>query len=325
VGAGWLWLAILGHENVFEAPEAMNAESGWIAKLSEAWSRRRAGAPLFAALLAGGVAAWTVRDKGTGIPSEPREVFADQSGGVSIAVGSGESEGSPSWVGEVLRRDAKGATSEDRRLLWMFLRGCCGAETGGRSPEWFDADEALTWLRGAPGAAFEVESGLRSLGGDQSLSESLRCLALMHLGMLAEEQPLGLETVVQLRAATGERLARGVGAAALRVLHRMHSPTGDNEWLRARVLELIKDGSCPPEQRVEALQIATELDVKEVEPFVREIVDPSRQVAERASAFLALGRLGNGETLRWLRMQPQPVEALVLEARERALLNLTKR
>jgi hypothetical protein len=303
----------------------MNSVSDWRAKLSEAWSGRRPGAALLAALVAGGAASWILRNEGEGISLERRAVSADRSGGVSLAVDSEDASGVSSWVREVLRRDANGATSEDRQLLWTFLRGCCGSENGEQSPQWFDADEALTWLRGATGVPSEVESGLTSLGGDLSLSEAIRCLALRHLGMWAEEQSLGVETVVKLRAVTGERLARGVGAAALRVLHRMRSSSGDRDWLRARVLELLEDGDCPLEQRVAALQVAVELDAAEVEPVARKLVAPGRQVVERVSAFLALGRLGNGETLQWLRMQPQPVEALVLEARERALLNLAGR
>jgi hypothetical protein len=303
----------------------MNRESGWRAKLSEAWRGRGPGAALLAALLAGGAASWTFRNKGEGIPVEGWAVSVGRSGGASSPVESEDSTGTSSWVGEVLRRDANVSTSEDRQPVWMFLRECCGTENSGLNPEWFDADEALTWLRGAPGAASEIEAGLMSLAGNLSLSGSLRCLALRHLGIWAEEQPLGLETLVKLRAVTGERVVTGVGAAALQVLHRMRSSAVERDWLRARVLELLEDGDCPLEQRVAALQIAVELDVKEVEPVARRFVAPSRQVTERVSAFLALGRLGNGETLRWLRVQAPPVEALVLEARERALLNLAGR
>lgn len=268
---------------------------------------------------------WVLRDKGEEISSESWVVSAGRNDGVSVG---GDLEDFPrhsSWVGEVLRRDVNGSTSQDRQLLWRFLRESCSAENGGRSPEWFDADEVLTWLRGAPGEAAEIEAGLMHLSLDQSLSGSLRCLALRHLGMWAEEHPLGEETVVQLRAATGARMESGVGAAALCVLHRMRPSSGNKDWLRARILELLEDGNCPPEQRVAAFQIAVELNAAEVEPVARKFVAPSRAVAERVSAFLALGRLGNRETLQWLRVQPLPIEVLVLEARERALLNLANR
>ena len=280
---------------------------------------------LSAAMLVGGTALWFSRNSeerffgGTGVVSGAR-------GGSGARVwNQQELLEDPPCVAQLLRSEASNSTLEDRKLVWMFLRQECGAEGPGRSVDWFAADEAFTWLRGAEVAAPEIEAELMSLGGDQSLSEGLRCFALQHLGMWAEGHPLGARTVAQLRAATGEALAGGVGGLALRVLNRMKTSSAEEEWLRVRVSELLEAVDCPTEQRVAALQIAVELGAAEVEPFARKFVEPGRQVVERVNALLALGRLGNQETLRWLMSQPHPHEALVLEARERALLFLAKR
>jgi hypothetical protein len=317
-------LTMLEHGESVEDPAAVSPVRCWLLKLSEVWRQRRPAMALWAALLTGGAAVWFLRIKGEGVSVEASVVSVELRQTTALVSDSEEPFDTPIWLPEVLRKDPEGSTTEDRRLLWEFLRKCCGVENGGRNPDWFEADEVLCWLRGAYEAASEVESELVNLGGNPSLLGSIRCLALNHLGRMSEERVLGVETVAQLRSATGERLARGVGAAALRVLHRMRSSSGDREWLRARVLELLEDADCPPEQRVAALEVAVELDAGEVESIARKLVDPRRQAAERVSAFVALGRLGNGETLRWLRAQPLPVEALVLEARERAVLNLTK-
>jgi hypothetical protein len=306
----------------------MNPERDGLKEFRELWRKRHPKVALFAALLVGGSGAWCLREKAGRTSSLRGQLWEVEPVGGAVVVEpvAAELEGQPgraAGVGQILRSEANDATPEDREGVWAFLRESFGAAT--ESPDWFVVDEALTWLRGAVAAAPEIEAGLMSLGGDRSLSESLRCFALQHLGMWAEEHRLDAGVVAQLRAATGELQAGGVGGAALRVLNRMRASPADEAWLRARVVELVENVDCSPEQRVAALQIAVELDAVSVEPIARKLVEPSRQVSERVNAFLALGRLGNAETLRWISSQTRPVEALVLEARERAVRNLATR
>lgn len=306
----------------------MSPERDGLKGIRELWQKRHPGVALFAAVLVGGAGVWCLREKG-GRPSSLErqlEEVAPVGGAVVTVPVDVDFEGQPgsaAWVWQILRGEAKDSTPEDREGVWAFLREGFGAAT--QNLNWFAADEALTWLRGAVAAASEIESGLMSLGGDRSLSESLRCFALQHLGIWAEEHRLGAEVVAQLRAATGEVQSGGVGGAALRVLNRIRTSPAEEAWLRTRVVELLENVDCSPEQRVAALQIAVELDAVAVEPVARKLVAPSRQVSERVNAFFALGRLGNEETLRWLSSQAQPAEALVLEAKERAIRNLATR
>lgn len=268
---------------------------------------------------------WFLRSRGEQTLFETGEVSGAQGWGVAGARDQNDLPEGSTGVTQLLRSEANDSSLEDRRLVWMFLREGCGVETPGRSVDWFAADEALTWLREAVDAAPEIEVELMRLGGDRSLSEALRCFALQHLGMWAEGHPLGAGTLAQLRVAAEDALAGGVGGAALRILNRQRVLPAEEEWIRTRVLELLKAVDCSTEQRVAALQIAVELEAGEVESLARRLTEPGRQIAERVNAFLALGRLGNHETLRWLSAQPLPHEALVSEAREKALLALAKR
>ena len=303
----------------------MSPENDGQQKAGEPWWKRSAGLALIAALLVGGTATWLSRSRGERISFERGVASGPRGGGAAVLeVDLEEKPEISAWMGQVLRGEAKDSTVDDRRLVWMFLGKCSEVATPVQSVDWFGVDEALTWLRGAVDAAPEIEVGLTNLGCNRSGSESLRCFALQHLGMWAEEHPLGEKTVAQLRLATGEMLAGGVSGAALRILNRTRSRPAEGAWLRARVLELLENEDSPTEQRVAALQIAVELDAIEVEPVARRLAEPRQQVAERVGAFLALGRLGNEETLRWLNSQPQPVETLVLEAKERALLQLAR-
>jgi hypothetical protein len=277
------------------------------------------------ALLAGGAAVLLVRSAREPFSPKPLAVSQVQAG-VAAVEGDLETQGNiAARVEQTLRGEANDSTLEDRSLVWRFLRESFGASTLSPGVDWFAADEALTWLRGAVGAGPEIEAELMRLGGDRSLSDSLRCFALQHLGMWAEEHPLCHGTVEELRVVTGEVLASGVSGNALRILNRCRSLPAEEQWLRTCVLGILENPDCPSERRVAALQIAVELEALEVEPVARKLVEPSRPVAERVSAFLALGRLGNRETLRWLGSQPRPLETLVLEARDRAFLNLEKR
>ena len=316
--------AIQGSENSGCLP-AMSPEDDKHAKAGEPWQRRRAGLALGAALLAGGAAVVLLRSVGEPFSPEPQAVPQVWTGGAAAA-GDLEEQGSiAARVEQTLRGEANDSTFEDRSLVWRFLRESFGAPILSPSVDWFAADEALTWLRGAVGAGLEIEAELMRLGGDRSLSESLRCFALQHLGMWAEEHPLRHGTVEELRVVTGEVLAAGVSGNALRILHRSSVLPAENQWLRTCVLGMLENPDCPSERRVAALQIAVELEALEVESVARKLVEPSRPVAERVSAFLALGHLGNRETLQWLGSQPRPLETLVLEARDRAFLNLEKR
>jgi hypothetical protein len=278
-------------------------------------------------MFVGGTTAWFLQHRGVRFFSEADGVRLSRSGGAGVGEG-GDQEPflrHPSGVAELLRGEAKDSSMADRRQVWTFLREYCGGETPNSSVDWIAVDEALTWLRGAVEAAPEIEAELAGLGGDRTLPEALRCFALQHLGMWGEEHPLGADALAQLRAAAGECAAGGVGGAALRILNRLKVLPEDEEWLRGRVLEVLAVVDCSTEQRVAALQIAGELEVAEAEPLARRYAEPGRQVAERVNAFLALGRLGDRETLRWLGSQSLPHESLVLEARERALRNLAKR
>jgi hypothetical protein len=298
------------------------------ARWMEIWRRRRrSGLALFVGLFVGGTAARFLQHRG--------ERFFSEADGVHLSrpIGPAAGEGGdqepflrhPSGVAELLRGEAKDSSMADRRQVWTFLREHCGGETPDSSVDWFAVDEALTWLRGAVEAAPEIEAELVGLAGDRALPEALRCFALQHLGMWVEEHPLGPDALAHLKAATGECASGGVGGAALRILNRLKVFPEDEAWLRGRVLEVLAAVDCSAEQRVAALQIAVELDAAEVESLARRYVEPGRQVAERVNAFLALGRLGNHETLRWLGSLPQPRESLVLEAKERALRELAKR
>jgi hypothetical protein len=286
--------------------------------------RRHPGAALLAALFVGGSAALFLRSRG-GISVEKVGDLPERNLAVSLEGAWEETGGLSARVGQVLRAEADGSTAKDRRLVWGYLRECGEASDPGRGVDWFGVDEALSWLRGASEAGVEIEAELTGLGLDGTLCESLRCFALEHLGMWAELHPLGAATVEQLRAVTDKSLVGGVGAAALRILNRIRSQPSDAEWLRARILGLLERTECHPEQRVAALQIAVELEATEVEPAARKLSEPTWQVAERVNAFLALGRLGNHETLHWLGSQPKPAETLVLEARKQAIVELAKR
>ncbi len=308
-----------------ESPAPMKHAQDGPAEWMEIWRRRRPGLALLVALLVGGTAAGFLRYRGQRFFSEMGGVSSAQ---VGVVEDGGASEGQlegANVVAELLRSEANDSSIEERRQVWTFLRECCGENTPGRSVDWVAVDEALTWLRGAVDAAPEIEAELMRLGGNRSLPETLRVFALQHLGMWAEGHPLGAETLAQLRAATGELAAGGAGGAALRILNRLRVLSEDEEWLRGRVCELLAAVDCSTEQRVAALQVAVELEAAEVEPLARKLAEPGRQVAERVNAFLALGRLGDHETLRWLGSQPPPRESLVLEAKQRALRCLAKR
>lgn len=295
-------------------------------KAGKSW-RRHPVVALLVALFVGGSAALVLRNRG-GISVEKVGDSPGRNMPVASDGGWEELGGLSARVEQILRAEAAASTGEDRRLVWEYLRACGEAPDPGRGVDWFGVDEALSWVRGASEAPAEIEAELTSLGRDGMLCESLRCFALQHLGMWAEEHPLGAVTVEQLRAVTDEAdeaLVGGVGAAALRVLNRIRSQPSDAQWLRVRVLGLLEKMQCHPEQRVAALQIAVELEATEVEPAARKLSEPNRQVAERVNAFLALGRLGNRETLRWLGSQPRPAETLVLEARAQAMVELAKR
>ncbi len=287
---------------------------------------RSFGVALCAGLLVGGGGLWVLRQR-TELPGEHTR------GVPLIPLGGRADEGSEvddpfvfsGLPGQVLRTRASDSTAEDRQVIWQFLRDNFSGENGSRGVNWFEADEALTWLRGASFAPLEVEEGLIELAADRSLLEPLRCFALHHLGMWAEAHDVGIPTLERLRSLVEARQTGATATAALRVLNRVSSSPQGTDWLRDRVVRLVGTDVCPSDQRVAALQIAVELGAAEVELFARRLVDPGRQHAERVNAFLAMGHLGNHDTLRWIESQPEPVEILVKEARQSALRSLAGR
>jgi hypothetical protein len=287
---------------------------------------RSFGVALCAGMLVGGGGLWVLRQR-TELPVE--HTRGGPAGSLGGHAGEGIEVDDPfvfsGLPGQVLRTRATDSTAEDRRVIWQFLRENFGSESGSRDVNWFEADEALTWLRGASLAPLEVEAGLIELAADNSLLEPLRCFALNHLGIWAESHEVGFSTLERLRSLVEGRQTGATSTAALRVLNRVSSSPQGADWLRDRVVRLVGIDICPSDQRVAALQIAVELGAVEVEPFARRLVDPSRHQAERVNAFLAMGHLGNHDTLRWIEAQPEPLEILVKEARQSALRSLAER
>lgn len=315
-----------GSENLRCLVCSVEWEGGVVVSFLRLRQHRSFGAALCAGLLVGGGGMWVLRQR-TELP------FENTRGGALSALGGGADEGGEvddpfvfsGLPGQVLRTRATDSTAEDRQVIWQFLKENFGSKSGSRDVNWFEADEALTWLRGASVASLEVEAGLIELAADKSLLEPLRCFALHHLGMWAEAHDVGFSTLERLRSLVEEQQTGATPTAALRVLNRVSSSPQSADWLRDLVVRLVGIDSCPSDQRVAALQIAVELGATEVEPFARLLVDPTRQHSERVNAFLAMGHLGNQETLRWIESQPEPLEILVKEARQAALRSLAGR
>ena len=291
--------------------------------LGEGWQWRNVGGALGTALLVGAVVVGNLHRKKPGMAERGTEQRADRTHLLQMESMDAAPTVEPSdWIVQILRSDAEISTREERARVWSFLEKCCTNVSRPEEGDWFEIDEALFWLRGAKQVPTEVEAGLIEIGSNPVLSQTLRCFVLQHLGDWAEEHPMSRTTIEKLRAVASGMDARGAGSVALRVLNRCRSLRGDEEWLGAKVTGLLGNEDASTEQRVAALQIAVELGVTMVEPLARKFVASGRQVGERVNAFFALGRLGNHETLRWISAQPPPTEALVQEARERAIQSL---
>ncbi len=287
--------------------------------------RKQFGKALVAALIAGGVGLGIVREAAVApCREEGAEKPVPDRGGIAVRGEEVDIE-FPDLVLQVLRTDANESSEGDRRVIWDYLGESCRVE-GRRGVNWLEVDEALTWLRGALATAPELEGMFLQTASDTGLLEPLRCFALHHLGAWAERRCVEVSTVIQLRSLAESSQSGAVGAAALRVLNALRSSSDENQWLRGRILQLLNaKATGPSEQRVVALQIAVELEAGEVEPFARELVSPSCQQAERVAAFLALGHLGDRETLRWIKSQPEPFEAIVKDAKGIATSRLAGR
>jgi hypothetical protein len=294
-------------------------------RMKEAWRRRGPGLVLGVALAAGGLTAWMLPNRPSGIPPEKQLVQRFSISGAGGGVEEVEEPFFPERIAEIVRVDPSASTVEDRASVWAYIRETCRVGVSSGGVDWFGIDEALTWLRGASVAPKEIESGLMHLGENPLLLEMLRCLALQHLGAWAEEHQTGAAVAEDLRAIAGDPQSGAVGCAAFKILHRIRSGPEDSLWLRDTAMQWMQREDCAPERRLAAIEAAVDLHVSEAEPNARKLIAPSRLVAERVGGFLALGELGNGTTRQWILDQPVPTEVLVAEARKIALTKLAKR
>ncbi len=288
--------------------------------------RKNFGLALGTALIAGGVGLGILREAGVVTRPEVGEVQMAAERAGPVVPDEDVFVETPDLVWQVLRTDANQSTVEDRRVIWNFLRQSCRAEERRVGVNWMEVDEALTWLRSAEATVPELEGTLLQTASDSALLEPLRCFALHHLGVWAQRHSVEFSTVMQLRWLTEFSQSGAVVSAALRVLNELRSSPDEEEWLRMRILQLLDEkAGGSSEQRVVALQIAVELGAGEAEPFARGLALTSRQPAERVAAFLALGHLGDWETLRWINSQAEPFETLVKDAKRVATMRLAGR
>ncbi len=287
--------------------------------------RRDLGVALGASLVVGAVAV-------AGLHKNMRASLQvrDQGGGTAhVAKGfhdpGAETPGPPEWILQMLRSDARDASFADRGRVWMFVCECGAKLSSNHAVDWLEIDEALFWLRGATHVPEEIETGLMRIGAATDAAESLRCFALQHLGIWSGENRMSETTLAQLRVVACDTGAGCAGALALHVLNLRRSSRADDEWLFSKIADVLSnEGSCL-EQREAAFQIAVDLGASEMEPLIRKFAAVGRHVSEQVSAYFALGRLGNAQTLRWIGNNPVPDSALLQEARERALNSLQHR
>ena len=231
----------------------------------------------------------------------------------------------PPDLAEVTRIDPRGSAREDRDLLWNYLNRL-GHEASEKEADWLmGADEAMTWLRGAEGAALEVENGLVELALNAQRPTALREYAIQHLGSWAEAHQAGPRVLEAFKTMAGESPASRLSVLALAALFRSAFAHQETEWISRISSKLAANTDENPFVFCTALEILGGLRHPDAEPLARQILQQSSTVAGRICALQVLGFVGDKSTHQWLEARAQEAEPVAAEARKRALLEMARR
>jgi hypothetical protein len=231
----------------------------------------------------------------------------------------------PAVVAEVLRRAPLYATSEERTLVWGFLRDASQWSAEGEALWLVGADEALSWLRGATQSGDEVETGLVELVQSRRIPAALRDFALQHLGIWAEEHAAGQDVLRALQTLVTAESASPLAGHALQALCRSCFAPDAVLWIRNAALQLATNPNAHPQSKIAAIEAAGHCGFEEVEQPARELLTHAQTVNERVTALQVLGWVGSRGTLEWLKPQPVFTEILTAAAQKQALRTLHQR
>jgi len=231
----------------------------------------------------------------------------------------------PAVVAEVLRRAPPDATSEERALVWGFLRDASQWSVEGEALWLLGADEALSWLRGATQSGDEVETGFVELVQSTRIPPALRDFALQHLGIWAEEHAAGPRVLQALQTLVTAESASPLAGHALQALCRSCFAPDAVPWIRRAALQLATNPNAHPQSRIAAIEAAGHCGFEEIEPPARDLLTRAQTVTERITALQVLGWVGSRGTLEWLDQQPPFTEVLSAAAQKQALRTLHQR
>lgn len=231
----------------------------------------------------------------------------------------------PAVVAEVLRRDPKDATGEERALVWGFLRDASQWSAEGEALWLVGADEALSWLRGATQSGDEVETGFVELVQSTRIPPALRDFALQHLGIWAEEHAARPRVLEALQTLVTAESTSPLAGHALQALCRSCFAPDAVLWIRTAALQLATNPNAHPQSKIAAIEAAGHCGFEEIEPPARELLTHAQTVTERVTALQVLGWVGSRGTLEWLEPQPLFTEVLTAAAQKQALRTLRKR
>ena len=229
----------------------------------------------------------------------------------------------PPLIAGILNTDPSKSDAELRAPVWAFLRQAWKYDPA-QEGEWLlGVDEALHWLRcGAVSAASvsEVENGLVNLVADTSLPEAEREFALLHLGG-CNLSAQGTALVVKLLSNVMEGdVTRPLCGAALIAIAEIN-PDDTHLWALARkcALQMAASPAAHVRNRISAFEVVAAKGWVEVEPVICERLCITRNVAERVSAFDALGSIGSADTLHWIETLPTENDAVCAAARDKSM------
>lgn len=243
--------------------------------------------------------------------------------GASEEVQASRVSAAPPLIAEILNTDPRKSDAELRAPVWAFLRQAWKYDPA-QEGEWLlGVDEALYWLRcGAVSAASvsEVENGLVNLVADPSLPEAEREFALLHLsGCNLSAEGAALVVKLLFKVLEGDVTQPLCGAALVAVAEI--NPEDTQLWALARrcALQMAANPAAHLRNRVAAFEVVAAKGWVEVEPVICERLCITRNVAERVSAFDALGSIGSADTLQWIETLPAENDAVCAAARDKSM------
>ncbi len=230
----------------------------------------------------------------------------------------------PPPLGEIMRRDPRGSSEEERLALWTFLETAQEADRARNSAWILGVDQTLAWLRGATQGGPEIETGLIRLIGNEQLSMQLRELALSHLGIWSEEHPVSGTVLETLKRIAQTRPFSRLSGLALTALTKGQFAGQESGWIASIAIQILSETSAAP-ARITALQLIAQVPhshTAQAKALAQRLLAGPSTTAERIGALQLLGQIGDQKTLAWLLQSPEESDPLAADTRKSAVENL---